>query len=846
MIALAVLLIAAAAPAVSANLDVTGEGTEDSPYYAEINETSYTSHEYALSGLNSIDEEVELSRLYFKHIEFFEGATWFRMNVQNPDYARYDIETDEPIPITLGPDGINGIGTLYILAGDQALDIILVIPDGLKTGGYTGSNLITINRPPGYNFYLGGEYYPYSFSAAGSGDASYHWGFADTNGFYNTDTNPGTYEAIIASKFRHQIYAYNTTGVKHLRIIKNVDSYAYSSTHVIDYPGYSAIEETNNLNVTWDMGISPLAEPALNVSIFDDITTGNWYNYTFWAVAAPEIDGTTVSVSVRSLQTGALIPGAELTILDSQTSETVVDETLPSGTNTFSLEKATTLRYHASATAEDYTLISPILFGATEDTMNIVLWMSPDASPDDPVEPDKSMLYGYVLTQGNQQPISGATVTLDGVSSTTTSSTGFYIFNNVTPATYSITATATNHDSVTESVTLEANTTTQHNLALTGNHSLKVIVKDGDTLVNIPNATISLSDGQESTQNPVTFDVDYGVYTITTAASGYYSTTQSAYVDVPGTTTATVLMTAIPPEPTPAEQPNYSPHSVRFLCVNDFNTPLQNVTIRAVYQESSSPVDWLWTWLGISEDVQITETTLEGVTGIDGSVTFLMVDVIQYRITVTAPDLNMTKTFDIYPKEEQITIRFQTVATPGVRPAYDLTATETSPDTIRLAFQYHDTTNATTSLAFTVANATSGETVYQKNFATFPGWANVTYDVNNEKGTSYRFGFQAQNTEFGPISAYKEITLKGDGLLVDLGFEDRSWYQWIAIALIFLFAGAFSGSNVRQGAVLVPIFGGGLFWLIGWLPAAMAAPISAIGFLGVLLYMRKGEWRIRQ
>ena len=227
-----------------------------------------------------------------------------------------------------------------------------------------------------------------------------------------------------------------------------------------------------------------------------------------------------------------------------------------------------------------------------------------------------------------------------------------------------------------------------------------------------------------------------------------------------------------------------------------------------------------------------------------------MVESVQYRMTVTAPaPLNMTKTFDLYPKEDEITIRFVTSARPDLStmPTYDLTATETDPSSVQLALSYHDTTNATTSLTFNVYDHATGDVINTQTFdaSSFPGTVSPTYDVTNTNGAMYRFGFTAQNSAHGEISQYKGITLKGDNLLVDLGFEDRTLYQWLAVLLLFLFAGAFSGTNVKQGAILVPLFGGGLFWFIGWLPITLGATISAIGFLGVLVYMRKSEWKVR-
>jgi len=574
----------------------------------------------------------------------------------------------------------------------------------------------------------------------------------------------------------------------------------------------------------------------------------NWHNTTLFASAGASGRAT---IYIRDAQTGALIPDARGVITDATTDPLVevVNATLPTGTGSFNLEKAPTLRYHASATAEGYTLLSPIQFGVGDDGTTIILWMSPNAAPDDPIEEGKSMLYGYIQTQGSQQPISGATVSLDGYSSRTTSSTGFYLFNNVTPGSYSISASAPLHDALSEPVTVDP-AATPYNLALRGHFLLTVTAKDDTSLTNLHNATISRSDGQESTQNPATFTAAYGPYTITAAAGGYYPQTQSAYLDKPGTTTATVLLTA-KPEPTPApEYPNYPQHNVRFLCVDEYNHPLQNVTITAVYQESSGPVSWITDWLGLSQNVHVANSTLQGTTGLDGSVIFLMVQSVQYRMTVAAPaPLNMTKTFDLYPKEDQITIRFVTSPGPDLStmPAYDLTATEINASAVRLALTYNDTTNATTSLTFNVYDHATGDVINTQTFgaSSFPGTVSPTYTVENTKGAMYRFGFEATNTAHGPISQYTGITLKGDNLLVDLGFEDRTLYQWLAVILLFLFAGAFSGTTVKQGAILVPAFGGGLFWFIGWLPASLGGVISAIGFLGVLVYMRKNEWKVR-
>lgn len=390
----------------------------------------------------------------------------------------------------------------------------------------------------------------------------------------------------------------------------------------------------------------------------------------------------------------------------------------------------------------------------------------------DTIAHNGTALAGLVTRSDTHEAIPNAQVILPGHANATTSQTGFYLFNDLTPGAYYVSATAAGY------------------------------ADSRDYAVNLTEENLTSQD----------ISLDRGIETAT-------------YME-------------------------YPPHLVRFLCIDEYNRPIQNVTISAIYQESSSPIDWLAEWLGIAPNVQITTETLEGTTGIDGSVVFLMVQSVQYQITTTAPDLGgMTKTFSIYPKEDEITIRFRTSTHPDLStmPTYELTATEIDDENILLALNYHDTTNATTSLTFTVTDHATGELIFSETFGStnFPGWVNVTTGAENIKGGMYRFGFTAENSNHGEISSYKGLTTKGSTLLVDLGFEDRSLYAWLAIILMFLFAGAFSGTNVKQGAILVPLFGGGLFWYIGWLPIAIGAVISAIAFLGALVYMRKSEWKLR-
>jgi len=572
-----------------------------------------------------------------------------------------------------------------------------------------------------------------------------------------------------------------------------------------------------------------------------------WYNSTVFGNDPPiGANATaTATIYVRDSQTGALIPGARAIVLDSQTGTTLINNTLASGTGTFDLEKSHTLRYLASATADDYALLSPIQFDTGDSGVSIVLWMAPDAPPDVPTEPEKSMLYGYIQTQGSQQPISGATVSLDGYGSTTTSSTGFYLFNNVTPGTYDISTSAPLHDALSERVTVDA-APTQHNLALKGHFLLTVTIKDGDTLANLQNATISLSDGQESTQNPATFTADYGPYTITAAAGGYYPQTQSAYLDKPGTTTATVLLTARPEPVPPPEMPNYPPHNVKFTVQTIFGTPIPgvNVTAQGIQQTPSQNV--LERLLGLNmTSTPITTELMSGTTDTNGEINFMMVEAVKYRISLYKPDV-VNQTLEIYPKEDTYPIIISTAGGPLLPDAGDPLrdihiniTTSTEGDTGRILVDYNDTTLKTTGLSIQVTQQnTTDSSAPEEVIAshTVANDANVThiFDLPDYKGQSFFVRLEAEHPDFGTINRDYAVAFKG--VRVPLGPLPDGLYIYVAGFGLMLLGGIFGATSATRGVVVIAL-AGWLFWGFGWLDdLGLIAPVS-LGLVSTLAVM---------
>lgn len=661
-------------------------------------------------------------------------------------------------------------------------------------------------------------------------------------------------------------YVYQRKQFEHDLTVDEYDNYYqikldklgyYSSVDIIDDENVVHYSQPfNNVNIDYNLYQLPI-KPPVKINITDKYE--NYYEYIIVGESTEEPDNpitASVTVYIKNSQTGTLITDAHLTILDSHAGSTpAVDQDLPAGTGTFNLEKADTLRYHASATADGYTLLSPILFGVGDDGATIVLWMAPDAPPDDPIEEGKSMLYGYVQTQGSQQPISGATVSLDGYGSTTSSSTGFYLFNNVTPGAYTISASAPLHDTLSEPVTVET-VATPYNLALRGHFLLTITVKDDTSLANLHNATISLSDGQESTQNPATFTADYGPYTITAAAGGYYPQAQSVYLNNPGTTTATVLLTARPEPVPPPEMPNYPPHNVKFTIQTLLGTPIPGVTVTAQGIQQTPSTNIIERLLGINmTSTPINTELMSGTTDTNGEINFMMVEAVKYRISLYKPDV-VNQTLEIYPKEDTYPIIISTAGGPLLPDAGDAlrdirinVTTSTEGDTGHIHIDYNDTTLKTTGLSIRVTqqnttNTSAPEEVIASH--TVANDANVThtFDLPNYKGQSFFVRLEAEHPDFGTV--HRDYAVAFKGVRVPLGSLPDGLYIYVAGFGLMLLGGIFGATSATRGVVVIA-FAGWLFYAFGWLDdLGLIAPVSlglvsTIAVMGVIVTRYREE-----
>lgn len=453
---------------------------------------------------------------------------------------------------------------------------------------------------------------------------------------------------------------------------------------------------------------------------------------------------------------------------------------------------------------------------------------------------------GFVYDEFLAQGIPGATVNIwNGTWSDTniTNGAGFWYFTNLTNTTYNFNATAASYDN-----SLEYNATgvwgnfTQLDIPLSPNYEADITFRNEDTLaliydtitVVLTNTTTSSILSTMNTTNSTWSSglLDYGLYNITASCEGYYPAEATIYLYE--NVTGTIYLDPI--EEFDGVNTNYVPRPVRFTYVDAYGNPITGATVTATVLESSNPWSWLEGIFGFSSTVDIQGTVLSGTTGSDGTLSFMMIETIQYRVNCVKASAGIDHTVDIYPKNTEYFIRIGSLPMVGSYPTYSLNATTVGTNVV-LFGNYTDTSGSSSSVRFIVRNSTGSE-VYNTSVTLTGGVGSAYYAVNNTRGDQYTFGITAEHTTQGHIEKWIDITLKGAGRLVDFG---SGWtdFMYLAMSLagIFLVAGCFGEIDVRLGAIFIPITAG-IFWFIGWMGETYGLLIMTAGVLGVLYYMR--------
>ena len=437
---------------------------------------------------------------------------------------------------------------------------------------------------------------------------------------------------------------------------------------------------------------------------------------------------------------------------------------------------------------------------------------------------------GLVHDMPYRQAVGGATVTIaNGTWSNTTianNTTGYYIFNDLAVnESYNVSSTFTGYrPSAVYTATAQNETFVQQDIEMSGLYTLTITLRDAtDHSLITTSMTVEADGAANVTTNGQTrfSNLVYGIVTVTVAGNdNYYGTSENILIEKD--TLKTIYLTR-KTESTPFA---YPPHNVRFIVRSAFGGPIEGVTVEATgYETTMGSFSWLFDLLGIDyEKTQVHNQTMNGTTGSDGGIDFMMVEAIKYRVTFYKAG-EVDTTWEGFPKDEYYTIWVSTTGPSewfehGYNPleAVNFTVTDTTAteDEATITVYYNDTlANTTTSAVYLNQTFTNGTEILIRQYVTGAAatWNHTFTLEGDHRGESYIVRLRAQHETLGNITRDYGVYFKPAPISFGLP-EDLLLYGAMAV---MIFTALFFGQSSVGAGCIVFAFEGWLFYWIGWL-----------------------------
>jgi PKD repeat protein len=279
-------------------------------------------------------------------------------------------------------------------------------------------------------------------------------------------------------------------------------------------------------------------------------------------------------------------------------------------------------------------------------------------------------------------------------------------------------------------------------------YTLTVTFVDSATGNVIPVVSVSDSNGYNTTTTNgiFTHTYPYSAVVIYATSTGYSLKDQSYIINRDRTETIQMIASS-----TQSQNTNiiYTQQQTRFIIMNSYSNRIVGAGISASYVSSSLPSDSL-TMLeqafGISENVATlminSSVAMDGTTGSDGSLTFMMFPSLTYNLTITnVPDEPWY--ISVSPRETEYTIHQPTAnATTSYSNTLNTQITFSEPNNsyIRFNATFQDLSGSTTNVKYYVVNTTNNNAIMC--YADFgnPGTSaiiNTSCVVPNVRGVQY-------------------------------------------------------------------------------------------------------------
>jgi hypothetical protein len=366
-----------------------------------------------------------------------------------------------------------------------------------------------------------------------------------------------------------------------------------------------------------------------------------------------------------------------------------------------------------------------------------------------------------------------------------------------------------------------------------------------------------------TTTGKLNVSLEYGNYTLAASSTGYYPVSGSIAVD--SSRNISIPMTLVQPSPSGGSGTMYAPTTAQIQFFNQYYQPLSGMYVTLTPINTTTSGNWtiLKDWYGISTATSYTiQSPSSGLTDASGLIVFPSILPVYYKITATNVSAGISYSNYIQVGNERRAIIINTgpaelparvsVITSSTSMLYDNETT----DYATLRISYYDKNNSTTNLTTYIQDSNGSVVtshVYLRNATVsplptiIPGTTagsmanNLVYTEYflPKSGTSYRYGYYASSTIYGPTNDTKPFVARN---YIRPFSMPPQYLPWLAIALMVVLGSIFSAYSVKFGAVVLPLMGF-FFSAIGWLSLGVMglAILGILITLGILSYIRKKE-----
>lgn len=284
---------------------------------------------------------------------------------------------------------------------------------------------------------------------------------------------------------------------------------------------------------------------------------------------------------------------------------------------------------------------------------------------------------------------------------------------------------------------------------------------------------------------------------------------------------------------------------IRFNCKDFMGRAIPEVNVTATAYESTmpDPIAWLLALFGVDTATVPINQTMNGTTGSDGSISFIMVPAYKYNMTFEHPEYTPEQIF-IWPTEDDYLIILYQSESPTSAKVINATLYEEFIDenNINLCLNWTDTYTNTNTLNFFVKNE-SGVVVHSESYSTC-GNKSCCYLATKSNSTYWQWGYNATHGDFPGTTFAETNGIRFEVALVPIEIDGEEisdlYYNWICISLLVLIAALFSKYNIRWGAIVVPLMADlfKLMWKFSYVPWLYLAIATVLGFL---YFLRTGR-----